>query len=244
MQEVIGYLREFNFVSAFLRLLIAAVAGGVIGYGRSRQQRAAGLRTYILISLGTCTAMLLALYEYELLTGALASSFEATGKKFDAARIGAQTLSCVGFIGAGIIIKEAHQQVKGLTTSTGLFATVCMGLAAGAGFYECVLLALVLIEIVLNLMSSLEVEFKRKLRNITLSVEFNSVEDIDEIIEVIHAEHAKIYDIDVERSKASRGKLPSAIFYLKLSKEHHSHSSMLSTVAELPYVTSVRELIS
>ena len=244
MKEVIQYLQEFNLVSVTLRLLLSGLAGGIIGYGRSRQERAAGLRTYILISLGAASVMLLALFVYEMLNGPWSEIFGETGKKFDAARLAAPLIGGVGFIGGGIIIKARHQQVKGLTTSTGLFATAAMGLAAGAGFYECVLIAVLLIEIVLNLMAPLEVTFKRKLRNITLSVEYNSPGDIETIVQTILDENAKIFDIDVEQTRAKDEKLPSAIFTLQLAKENHSHSGMLSSIAELSCVNSVQELIS
>ncbi len=71
--------------------------------------------------------------------------------------------------------------VSWLTTATGLFASVCMGLACGFGFYECVIPVLVIVALVLNAMSPLEGEFKRKLRDLTLTVEFNEVSDIDVI---------------------------------------------------------------
>lgn len=138
----------------------------------------------------------------------------------------------------------AHQQVNGLTTATGLFATVCMGIARGAGFYECVLLSVLLTVLVLNVMSPLEIAFKRRLRNITLNVEFGSVEDIAQITRVIEAQYAKVYDIDIERTERKDDKYPSAIFILQLSRENHSHSAMLTSIAEMSCVHSVQELIS
>ena len=215
-----------------------------MGYGRSKKARAAGLRTYILISIGAAMAVLLTLYMYDMLGGAWAAVTEEVGLKFDASRMASSVITGIGFLGAGIIIKVAHQQVNGLTTATGLFATVIMGLAAGAGFYECVLIALALIVLVLNVMSPLEFAFKRRLRNITLNVEFRSVEDIGEITSAIEKEGAKVYDIDVERTERKDDKRPSSIFILQMSKGNHSHSGMLSSVTALPCVHSVQELIS
>lgn len=164
--------------------------------------------------------------------------------KFDASRLASSVITGIGFLGAGIIIKIVHQQVNGLTTSTGLFATMVMGLASGAGFYEGVFVALVLIVLLLNVMWPLEFAFKRRLRNITLNVEFNGVSDIEDITRAIEAEGAREYDIDVERTERKDNKYPSAIFILKLARTNHSHSGMLSSVAELPCVHSVQELIS
>ena len=235
---------RLTFFSAVLRLLLAMVCGGAVGYGRSRKARAAGLRTYMLISIGAAMTVLITLYQYEMLTGPWAVQAETAGFKYDASRLASQAITGIGFLGAGIIIKIAHQQVRGLTTATGLFATVCMGLAAGSGFISAVIVALVLIVVVLNVMSPLEVAFKRRLRNITLNVEFNHVEDIGRITSVIEAQEAKVYDIDVERTERKGSKYPSAIFILQLSKQNHSHSGMLTSVAELDCVHSVLELIS
>lgn len=244
MQSLPANLRGFSFSSALLRLLLAMLSGGVVGFGRSQKARAAGFRTYMLISIGAAMAVLLTQYQYAMLTGPWAGVVDEVGLKFDASRLASSVITGIGFLGAGIIIKGAHQQVNGLTTSTGLFATMVMGLAAGAGFYEGVVMGLILIVLLLNVMSPLEFAFKRRLRNITLNVEFNGVDDIAAITRAIEAEGAQVFDIDVERTERKDEKYPSAIFILQLARTNHSHSGMLSSVAELPCVHSVQELIS
>ena len=134
--------------------------------------------------------------------------------------------------------------MSGLTTATGLFASVCMGLACGVGFYECVIPVLVIIVLVLNVMSPLEGEFKRKLRNLTLTVEFNDVGDIDTIRRALEGQDAVIYDIDIERPERTENHCASAVFVMKLSKANHSHSGMVTTVAELSCVHGVSEIIA
>ena len=241
---MLASLRQFSFSSALVRLLLAMVSGGTVGYGRSKQARAAGLRTYLLISIGAAMAVLITLYQYQMLTGPWSPVVEEVGMKFDASRLASSVITGIGFLGAGIIMKVAHQQVNGLTTSTGLFATMVMGLAAGAGFYEGVIMALILIVLLLNVMSPLEFAFKRRLRNITLNVEFNGMDDIARITRAIEKEGARVYDIDVERTERKDDRYPSAILILQLARRNHSHSGMLSSVAELPCVHSVQELIS
>ena len=244
IQSVLESLRGFTLLSVTLRLFLALVCGAAIGYGRTKKERAAGLRTYTLISVGAALAVIISIYEYECLHTIWADTVAAIGEKFDASRIAAQTISGIGFLGAGIIFKIAHQQVSGLTTATGLFATVCMGIAAGAGFFECVIPVMLIIILVLNIMSPTERDFKRRLRNITIYVEFRSVDDIGEITRVIEEQKAQIYDIDIERTEATEEQNPAAIFILQLSRDNHSHSGMLSSVAELGCVYSVQELIS
>ena len=244
MKEVFNYLHEFNMVSAVIRLVLAMICGAVVGYGRTKKARAAGLRTYMLVSIGSAMATLIALYEQEMINTSWSAVAGAAGAKMDVARIIAQIVVGIGFLGAGTIIKASHQEVKGLTTATGLFAAMCMGMATGIGFYEIVIIALVIVELFLNAFSSIEGEFKRKLRNITLNVEFTSVEDISKISDVIVSKDAQIFDIDIERMEPDKDKMPNAIFIVKLGKKSHSHSAMLTSVAELPCVYSVQELIS
>ena len=87
MQAAFENLRQFSFGTAVLRLVLALACGGAIGYGRSKKARAAGLRTYMLISLGAAMAVLLALYEYQMLTGQWAAVTAEVGQKFDASRL-------------------------------------------------------------------------------------------------------------------------------------------------------------
>ena len=245
MLSFLDGLRSFSFSTVVLRVFLAMLCGAAVGYGRTKKERSAGMRTYMLITIGAALSVLLALYQNEMLTnGAWSAVADEIGFKYDGSRLASQTITGIGFLGAGIIIKGAHQQVKGLTTATGLFATVCLGIAAGAGFYECVIIAVFMFVLVLNVMSPLEVEFKRRLRNITLSVEFGSIEDVPSIIQVIESLGAQLYDIDIEREEPSEDRGPSAIFIMQMSKEHNSHSGMLTSIAELDCVTSVQELIS
>ena len=134
--RILSFLRSFSFISILIRLLLAMTAGAVIGFGRTRRQRPAGLRTYMLTAIGACLAMLLVIYEYTMLTGPWSPAVESVGMKFDASRYAAQVISGIGFLGAGTIVAAAHQQVSGLSTATGLFAIACIGLAAGAGYIE------------------------------------------------------------------------------------------------------------
>lgn len=149
--------RDFSFLSAIIRLLLALICSTVIGYGRSSMQRTAGMRTYVLISVGSCMAVLITLFQFEMLQTAWAGTVDEVGQKSDASRMASQVVAGIGFLGAGLIIKAAHQQVSGLTTATGLFATVCLSMAAGAGFYELVILSALIVVLVLNVMSPLEI---------------------------------------------------------------------------------------
>ena len=140
MSAFFAYLKEFNFLSVLVRLILAIACGAVVGIGRSKKKQNAGLRTYVLTAIGAAMSMLLACYEYEMMTGQWAPFVEIVGMKFDASRYSAQVVSGIGFLAAGTILSSGHQQVTGLTTAAGLFCSACMGFACGAGMYDCVLL--------------------------------------------------------------------------------------------------------
>lgn len=238
------YLRQFNFASVVLRLVLALAAGGVIGYGRAKKNRNAGLRTYMLVSVGAALTILISMYENEMLYGPWYYISELVELKFDASRFAAQVINGVGFLAAGTIIGVAHQQVSGLTSAIGLFASACLGIAAGAGFYECVVPTVILIVVAMEFMQPLEVGYKRRLRNITIFVEFDTLEDINAITNTITEQGAQIFDLDLERTRREENQYPSAILTLKLGRKQSSHSAILSSVAELSCVYSIQELIS
>jgi len=105
-----------------LRLVIAGIIGGIIGLERELRAKEAGIRTHFLVALGSALFMLVSKYAF------------ADALRFDAARVAAQVVSGIGFIGAGTIIFQKNS-VKGLTTAAGLWVTAAIGLACGAGMY-------------------------------------------------------------------------------------------------------------
>ena len=122
--------------------------------------------------------------------------------------------------------------------------TGSLGIACGAGFYECVITAMVLIVFTMEFMQPMELAFKRRLRNITIYVEFEDAGDVDTITETLRRQGARLFDLEMERTERQDDKLPSAIMTLKLGKENASHSAILSSVAELSCVNAIQELIA
>ncbi|MBO4422483.1 MAG: MgtC/SapB family protein [Clostridia bacterium] len=240
---MLAYLKEFNFASVCVRLALAMIAGAVLGFGRGRKKQTAGLRTYLITCVGASLASLIGFFEYQMLCGEWSFLPALADTKFDGARFSSAVISGIGFLAAGSIMLIAHQQVSGLTTAIGLFITACIGIACGAGFYEVVIVAVVFIVVVMELMQSVEVTFKRKIRNMTIHVAFDDIEHSDMITDTIKNEGATIYEFELENPGKSKTP-PSAILWIKLPRDNPSHSSILSSIAELPCVSSVQELIS
>ena len=142
MASVLSYLRELNIVTMMLRILLAVLCGGLIGLERERKNRPAGFRTYMLTALGATLTVLLSLQLDQMLHGPWRALAESIGATQDVSRFGAEAAKGIGFLGAGTIIITARQQVKGLTTAAGLWASACLGLAIGAGFYACAFISM------------------------------------------------------------------------------------------------------
>ena len=123
MISSLDYFRELNFSSVLLRLLLAMIFGGMIGLERGRKHRAAGFRTYMLVCLGATLTSILSQYLYVRLDTDWLGFAETTSRQIDVSRFGAQVYSGIGFLAAGTIIVTGRQEVKGLTTAAGLWAS-------------------------------------------------------------------------------------------------------------------------
>ncbi|MCD8065950.1 MAG: MgtC/SapB family protein [Oscillospiraceae bacterium] len=163
LEAAISYLRELNFVSMCLRLLLAMFGGALIGATRGKRQHAAGMRTHILVCIGAACAVMVGQFS--------ANVLKLEG---DPMRIAAQVVSGIGFLGAGSIIVSHHKQVTGLTTAAGLWASACMGLAAGVGFYECAIAMCVLIFVSLVVLNRIDKVFIKSTTIMSVYVEFDS----------------------------------------------------------------------
>ena len=234
-------LRQLNLASILLRLTLAMLFGGLIGLERERKRRPAGFRTYMLVCLGAALTMLLSQYEYYMITNDWAALAGEIGIRTDVSRFGAQVVNGIGFLGAGTIIVTGRQEVKGMTTAAGLWASACTGLAIGAGFYECVLLAFLLISLVIRVLPMMEAFVVENARNMNIYVEFTSLDDVGEIISRIKAQNAQIYEVDITRGKEQYAQRPSAVFSIRLN-QRCAHERILTAISELENITTIDEV--
>lgn len=235
------HLRELSMGSVLFRLILAMLFGGLIGLERGRKWGSAGLRTYMLVSLGAALTMLLGQYELVMVTEEWAEISSLVGVKTDVARFGAQVINGIGFLGAGTIIVTGRQEVKGLTTAAGLWASGCGGLAIGAGFYECVILAFILIIVVLRALPYIETLVIENARNINIFVEFSSLDDIGAIIAKIKEQGVHIFEIEIDRGEREHAQYPTAIFTIRLD-EKQPHTKVLAAISEVESIRAVEEI--
>lgn len=236
----LNFLRELSSLSVMLRLTLAALLGGMIGMERGRKRRAAGFRTYMLVCVGAALTMLLGQHEAMLLHTIWRSLAEEIGIRTDVSRFGAQVINGVGFLGAGTIIVTGKQEIKGLTTAAGLWASACMGLAIGAGFYECAVLAFLLIALSMRVLPVIENYIVENSGNMNIYIEFRSLSDIGTIINALKEMDVKIYDVDIERG-GENGKYPSAVFSVRLQQKQ-LHTKVLMAISELQTIRSIEEI--
>ena len=157
--ETIASPRPLSLFSIILRIVVAIVFGGIIGFERGIKNRPAGMRTYMLVALGSAIVMM---------TNQYANQAYGAG---DIVRMGAQVVSGIGFLGAGTIIVTHRNQIKGLTTAAGLWSAACMGLAVGLGLYELALVGGFMIFVVLTLLHNLDNRMRRRTRMVEIYVE-------------------------------------------------------------------------
>ena len=163
MEKIIEYLTEINVVTVIIRLVLAMIVGGTIGLERGKHGRAAGMRTYILVCLGSTLASMIGLFANEFL-----------GFTNDPLRIAAQVISGIGFLGVGTIMIKGRFQITGLTTAAGLWTVGAIGLALGVGFYSAALIAFVLAVLTVTIVHSLEYKINKRHRRFGIYVEINS----------------------------------------------------------------------
>ncbi len=201
-------LRDMNFLGIFLRMLLAVICGGAIGLEREFKRRPAGFRTHILICLGAAMTTLTSQY-----------LFFVMNYPTDIARLGAQVIAGIGFIGAGTIIVTRRQRVKGLTTAAGLWASAIVGLALGGGFYEGALLTTALILIAELLFSKLEFRILNSSPEINIYLEYTRHEALDQVLKLLRHKKVSVLNMELTRSADSTEKNSCAIFSLRLNKK-------------------------
>ena len=209
---------------------MAIIFGGIIGYGRERERRPAGLRTHILVSIGSTLSMITNIYIYEVYN----SSSDPT-------RIGAQVISGIGFLGAGTIIVTGKNKVRGLTTAAGLWACACMGLAIGAGFYSGAIIGCLFIASVTAVLSKLDKRINRNSRNITIYILVNSTKAASKLLKDIQSTNVKISDIEISNNNVSSNDLIGILLGLRISGDI-CHNDFIENITNKNEVIFLQEI--
>jgi len=228
--NVLAYLEDFNLISITIRLILAVVLGGIIGMERATKRSAAGLRTFALVCLGACLAMITNQY--------LLISSGITG---DPSRMAAQVISGIGFLGVGTIIVTGRNHVKGLTTAASLWTTATMGIAIGAGFIYGGVVAFTLIMVSVRLLLFLSKRLEDYNRIITLYVEIDKEHGFEEIMNYTRSKNYTIRSLEKKKQKALLPKDFVIITEIDLKQKMY-HQDVMEELRQVEGVHYVEEL--
>ncbi|ASA25892.1 MgtC/SapB family protein [Paenibacillus donghaensis] len=194
---------EITYLDMTLRILLALLLGGLIGLEREINNHAAGFRTHILVCVGSATIMLLSIYGF--------SDFvNETSVRMDPARLAAQVITGIGFLGAGAIIRTGSY-VSGLTTAASIWIVSAIGLCVGAGFYFGAVLVSFLVLVSLFVFNKWEKYMLGKYKKHELSMEIYDRQDIlGKIVEVLGEQGIQIHKLRVQSNK--KEELPQTVW--------------------------------
>lgn len=218
---------EVNMVNSMFRLILSMLLGMVVGAERKRKGQIAGIRTFALISMGACLAMLLSIYVPQVYLGL---------KNGDPGRIAAQVITGIGFIGGGAMI-HMKGAVRGLTTAAGIWMTAIIGMAVGIGMYMCSIGATILI--LLTLVTFEQYEKRRQLgqESKVVSITVNGI----------------VKDITDYRRVFADNKVHLSTFYVEYNYElrqtelnfvilAHTYTNLLTVMSQVSEVLPTKKL--
>ena len=215
-------------ISVF-KIALALFCAGVIGLERGRKKRPAGFRTYMVVCVGATLVMMTNEYLCEVY---------GTG---DVARLGAQVINGIGFLGAGTIITTGHNRVKGLTTAAGLWTSACIGLAIGSGYYEGAILGTFAIVIIMVVLHSFDRRLTNNTKAIILYVEFTKMSVMRKIVGFARENDIKVEDVEIEQPNNMMEAKMAAVVTLRLPNKEN-HLEFLEKVSSLEGVMFVEEI--
>ncbi len=219
-----------------LRILLAIVVGGSIGYEREMRNRPAGFITHTLVCVG---ATVVSLMQMEMVHQTIllieANPVLAQSMKADLGRVVAQVVTGVGFLGAGTIIVD-KRSVKGLTTATTIWVVACIGLTIGMGYYTIAIIATVSIFFVMITLRRFESMAKDRLYQVKLTVSYKDQEFLEELLQFIHKKKVQIRDIKTD-TEPERGLFQcKLILYFGMSQKRERFFEELVSYEEVVYI--------
>ena len=221
-------LREVTYLAVAVRIFAAALIGGLLGLERGLKNRAAGLRTYMLVCVGACLVMLTNQYIYQ-----------ATGSG-DPVRMAAQVVSGIGFLGAGTIIVTRHNQIKGLTTAAGLWSAAGVGLALGIGFYEAAILGGIAIFAVMTLLQRMDNWMRSKTKRLDIYVELSDDVGLSEFLRQLREQNMEVSNVQQESIDRQAGTRTYSAT-IKMQKRRQ-HIEILADIQKMQGIIYLEEL--
>ncbi|MPW25839.1 methyltransferase [Alkalibaculum sp. M08DMB] len=207
-----------------IRLVLSIILSGIIGFEREHTKKPAGFRTHILLSIGATTVMIASIMMFE---------EYRSYTNMDPARLGAQVISGIGFLGAGTIIREGVS-VKGLTTAAGTWAVGCIGLTVGSGYYELSIISTIVVFATLKIFGNIQYKYGNANEKYTFILKYNEVFKIDVLFKYIDVESTHLLSFDDTDGKAK--------FVLQI-KKNEDYTHVLKQLSEDENITFISTYI-
>lgn len=218
-----------TYAGAALRILCAIFIGGLLGLDRGLKNRPAGMRTYMLVCVGSCLIMLTNQFIYQ---------SAGTG---DPVRMGAQVVSGIGFLGAGTIIVTRRSQIKGLTTAAGLWAAAGVGLALGVGFYFGAALGGAAIFGVMTLLHRMDNKLQSNARTIEVYVEMSQDFSVGDFLRELRTRNLELHELQREHDAHTEQGVRAYLATLR-AQRRTSHIELLEDLTKIPGIVFIEEL--
>lgn len=223
---------ELNLFSVFLRIALSVLLSAVIGCERSCKRHSAGLRTFILVSLASTAAALVDVYMNEFGT-------EAFMVISAAAVIGAARVS------GNAILFSSKSQIKGLTTSAGLWACSLLGVCAGAGLYTAALISFAALIVCLSLLPRVEKVLKDRSNHFEIHLELKNKNNLQDFVTTLRKLGLRIDDIESNPAYLNSG---LSVYSISLTicspelKKYKKHSEIIEALSSLEYIYYIEEM--
>ena len=222
------------YIDIIIRVLFSVVLGFVIGFEREITSKFAGLRTHILVCVGSCVFTILSIFVFP--TVSAGGNPVAFG---DPARIAAQVLTGIGFIGGGTVLRHGSS-VFGLTTAATLWTTASIGMAAGCGSLVLAVISTIITMIVLILIRKLETGILRKFTQKTATIRATLIVDIQQVPEVIRAISTKFDKIvEINHTKGDRMDDKEKIYVVTKVVSQNPVLEMYNKITEIDNIENV-----
>ncbi len=227
-----GYdILQINMLSISIRMVMAIAFGACLGFERVRKRRAAGLRTYMLVCIASASVMMVSQF--------INSAFSVTA---DVGRLGAQVISGIGFLGAGTILLTGQHRIKGLTTAAGLWATACMGLTIGIGFYFGAIALFVSIFSTMTIVALLEKLYIRRQNSIELYIVISDIKYIRNLRNFVNDNSMQILDLEIMKVTDTQGVYLSCRVKFGMTMDSEASLNLLNQCEGIDFLEEVNPI--
>nr|WP_309507173.1 MgtC/SapB family protein [Sediminibacillus dalangtanensis] len=220
-----------DFTLMIIRLFVALLLSGLIGFEREWNNHAAGFRTHILVGVGSCLMMLLSIYGFETFME------KYDNVRFDPARIPSYVISGIGFLGAGTIMVHGIN-IRGLTTAASIWAVAGLGLVVGAGMYSLAAVATLIILLSLVFLQQVERIFLKKRANLHFELIVEEGLKIESLLRIFERYQSKIEKMEVERAEDDA----RSLFIELENKTQIDKYQLIEEMSSLEHLKRVKEI--